>query len=460
MKKLVLVLLALTLVSGLLAQDGPRPELSRKEVKQYHKSLEKLNTSLKKKTSKLKELLQVKSDTSVNIVNSFDSSAVLNVKTRDSLAADVFDQVEKLQDNTKIDSLGAALGMSEEIDRLKKELKIGMQMSKADPKMANKLQESFLELTDIEYELKDLEQLITQLESLQLDPKMLEEQLGPLTADFEEVQAQVGEYQSMIDGYKTELVSWDKTLEKQILKLEEFQGLNKYKPIDPSHGMGDAQKRLEGYQSKDFVNKQIKKRFARLLDEEGPNALAKRLTAGHEKLTEYKQKFSEIQDISKVPKKQPNPLKGKSLKERLSFGGNFQVNRQKPVTVDAGLELAYQLTPRSEWGAGAAYRLKLEKGVRPETVTDVINLKSFYHYRIWRSIGIQGNYELNYGLPRVEQALEGLSKQWTQSGLIGLRNEQPFFKNLGGYVTMQYDFLHKPESPNPRWVFRFGFRLN
>ena len=106
-----------------------------------------------------------------------------------------------------------------------------------------------------------------------------------------------------------------------------------------------------------------------------------------------------------------------------------------------------------------AARLKLEKGVLPGTVTDLVNLRSFYHYRIWRSVGIQANYELNYGLPRVEQPVEGLIKEWTTSGLVGIRNEQPFFKKLGGYVTIQYDFLHQPENPNGRWVVRFGFRL-
>lgn len=442
------------------AQESPRPELSKKEVKQYHKSLEKLNTSLKKKTAKLKALLQVRFDTSVNVIDSFDSLVMPRLETPDTLANGLFDQVENLQNNAEIDSLGAALGMSEEIDRLKKELKIGMQMAKADPKMANQLQESFLELTDIEYELKDLEQLTAQLESLRLDPKMLEEQIGPLTADFEEIQAQVGEYQAMMDGYKEELSNWDKTLERQILKLEEFQGLDKYRPVDPTKELGEASEKVEGYQSRNFVEQKLQERFAKLLEEEGPDAIAKRLAEGHNKLSEAKEKAMSLKELTHPDVKKTNPLKDKPLKERLSFGGNFQVNRQKPITLDAGLELAYLLTPRSEWGVGAAYRLKLEKGVRPETVTDVMNLKSFYHYRIWRSIGIQGNYELNYGLPRVQQPVEGLSKQWTRSGLIGLRNEQPFFKKLGGYVTMQYDFLHKPESPNPRWVFRVGFRLD
>lgn len=199
--------------------------------------------------------------------------------------------------------------------------------------------------------------------------------------------------------------------------------------------------------------------FILKISREGQDAIAKRLADGHQKLAEYKEKFSEVSDITNLPDKQPNPLREKSLKERLVIGGNLQVNRQKPVTVDAGLEIAYRITPRSEWGVGGAYRLKLEKGLSPGTVTDVVNLRSFYHYRIWRSVGIQANYELNYGLPRVEQPVEGLIKEWTTSGLVGIRNEQPFFKKLGGYVTIQYDFLHQPENPNGRWVVRFGFRL-
>ena len=459
---LFLLVLIFALNSGTYAQEGKPPMLAKDEIAKRQRSLEKLNSSLKKKTAKLQELLNFKKDSLTKVGALTDSMRLpdLSLSIPDSSANGLLGKLKTLE--TQIgaaDTLGMPLGLSQKIDKLKRELQVGMQLSNQNPKVANKLQESFMELTDIEYDLKDLEKITGQFDQLNLDPDQLEQYLEPLSGDFEQLKSQIGNYQGSLDEYKNELIDWDKALESQIMKLEEVQGLSKYKPVDPTKKLGEGHKQLEGYQSNEFVKNQIQKRFAKLLETEGQDAIAKRLAEGHQKLAEYKEKFSEVADITKPPEKQPNPLKAKPLKERLIIGGNLQVNRQSPVTLDAGLEFAYRITPRSEWGMGGAYRLKLEKGVSPGTVTDVVNLRSFYHYRIWKSVGIQANYELNYGLPRVELPVEGLSKQWTTSGLVGIRNEQPFFKKLGGYVTIQYDFLHQPENPNGRWIVRFGFRL-
>lgn len=509
MKKIILLVLALMLVSGLSAQEGVRPELSKKEVRQYNKKLKKLNVALKKKSARLEKLLRRKEADSLNLSNPLNAPAMPDVKLPDSLSNAVSGRLDLKERIPGLDSAGLAANITGrlkeykdkvprldsanlkkeagsrlrevknlapqfkgvdslasiggEIDRLKKRLRVGKEMAKSDSKTNGKIEESVLELTDIEYELKDVEALKSRLKNFQLDSAELKKYLGPLSEDVQKIQGQVGEYQSMLDGYKGQLVDWDKTLEKEILKLEEVQGLAEYvqkPPIEPAKGLTDAQKTIDkGYQSTDFVNKLIKERFEKLLEEEGPDALAKRLAVSHEKLAEYKKKYTSLDDITKAPKRPPNPLKGLPFKERLVFGGNLQVNRQKPLTLDAGLEIAYKLSPKAELGVGGAYRIKLEKGARPETVTDLVNLKTFYHHRIWRSLGIQANYELNYALPRTEQAVEGLRKEWRESGLIGLRNDRPFLKKLGGYVTLQYDFLHKATSPNPKWVFRFGFRL-
>ncbi len=515
MKKILLLVLTLTLVSGLFAQETERPELSKKEVRQYQRKLKKLNASLKKKTAKLEKFLRKQGADSLlpdqnplgdlampegevpeiempdtlqgagmsrlntlkSQVPKGDTSQVRQrlraeaeklkeqAKSDNPEVAEKLDQLQQLKNRRpRIDTAGALSGVSKEIDLLKRKLKVSSELKGGDPDVKGKLQESVMELVDIEYDLKDLEELKSQMKGLKLDSAMVRKYLEPLNADVAAIQSQVGGYRSRLDGYKRELVDWDKTLEKEILKLEEMEGLREYvekPPIDPAAQLKNAQRTIEqGYQSTEFVNKLIKERLEELLEKEGPDALAKRLTEGHEKLAEYKNKYRSLDDVTKAPKRPPNPLKGVPFKERLVFGGNLQVNRQKPLNLDAGLEIAYLLSQKAELGLGGAYRLKLEKGARPETVTDLFNMKSFYHHSLWRSIGIQGNYELNYALPRTEQAVEGLTRQWSQSGLLGLRNEQPFSKKLGGYVTLQYDFLHKASSPNPRWVFRFGFRLN
>lgn len=579
MKKTLFLFFGLLIFFTLPAQEGPKPELSKKELRKQQRQLKKLNKSLKKKVASLESFLaennvisnlappDLNTDGATDLLNA-DSLLLNMVDLPDGKAAGILKEFNELKSKLSgLDSSQATAGlngflaklkaqkpdldtasllpflkqltndklpdlnlvawkniskdklpeitrltglsqermaglaaaqkeglpaqvpgkgelnldavtgmvdikelaflteMKDEIALLKEQLKIGKKMTKEDIKTNAKLQESMMELTDMEYELGDLEELKGQLNGAKLDSSSLTQYLDPINEDLAGIKGQVGDYQQLMDEYKSELVDWDQTLEEEIVKLEEVEKLKvivENKPVlpDPKQQVDEAQKTIEkGFQSKEYVNNLIKERFNKLLEEEGPDALVKRLEKGHEKLAEYKQNYDQLQYLDGEEPRRQNPLKEKTLGERLFFGGNLQVNRQRPLTLDAGLEMGYMLTPNSEWGLGGAYRLKLEKGVQPGTITDLFNIRSFYHHRVWKSIGIQTNYELNYGLPRTEQVVEGLAKQWIQSGLIGLRNEQPFFKKIGGYVTFQYDFLHQPESPNPKWVFRFGFRL-
>lgn len=496
-------------------EERPRPELSKKEVRQYQRKLKKLNKSLQKKTSKLRKFLEEQGVKvpSANLNLPSDSLSMPTMQVPDSLKGNFAQYQDKLKEKAvmpdslsvptfeegvsyakeklniddkaselesqvgdkkgqleqlkgkkpTIEELGNLTPMGDEIALLKKKLEVGKRFAKTDPKTALRVEESLLELTDLEYDLKDLEELKSRFKNFQFDSSMVKKYIEPLTGDVTKLKSQVGEYQSMLDGYKGRLKDWDKTLEAEIMKLEEVQGLAEIvpkKPIDPATKAEKAKQTLDkGYQSTDYVTGLIKERFSKLIEEKGPGIISERLRDGHEKMADLKEKYSSLEDSANKPKRPPNPLKEKSFSQRLVFGGNLQVNRQKPLTLDAGAEIAYQITPKSEWGVGGAYRLKLEKGERPETVTDLLNVRSFYHYRIWRSIGLQANYELNYALPRTEQVMDTLTKRWEESALIGIRNEQPFVKKLGGYVSLQYDVLHKSDSPNPKWLFRFGFRL-
>jgi len=87
------------LTFGLSAQEGPRPELSKKEVRQYHRKLKKLNKSLQKKTSKLRRFLEEQGvnvpSTDVNLPP--DSLAMPELQFPDSLKGNFQDYQQKLK---------------------------------------------------------------------------------------------------------------------------------------------------------------------------------------------------------------------------------------------------------------------------------------------------------------------------------------------------------------------------
>ncbi len=439
-------------------QSGDKPKLSAKEVRRIDKKLKKLNASIEKKLLKLKEQLSSATDsTHTSVVPNLDSLK-LSLQSENKLLSKVDSLGGKLEG---LDSLGIDTSFLNEIKALKNQMKVGMQLDKENLKVVEKMNSSLLELTEMEYHLKDLNSLSDQLNIQGISDKF-SGQFGDMDKTLNQFKEQMTEYQGLLEEHKAALVNWDKTLENYIQRLEAVQGIKEFqgKMIDPAQKLEEATNRLEGYQSKDFVNKQIQERFQKLLKEEGPDALAKRMTEGHQKLSALKDKFEEVQDITKPIKKKPNPYKGKPLKERLAIGGNFQINRSEPVTADLAAELAYKINKDSEIGIGSSYRIRLKKFRVNNIPTEVLNLRSFYHYRIWKNVGLQANYELNYSEPRELPRLDGQGKEWQQSGLAGFRIAQGLLGKFEAYTTIQYDFLHKVTGPNPKWVFRFGIRLN
>lgn len=444
------------------SQEMDRPVISKKEAKRFQKGIKKFNQHIEQQAQRLKELIKNTEDSLAQNTQIGPSIDNVILAPMDSIHGDEILDIQTLEtEKYPFDSLNLPTELSDEVNKLRKELKVGMQLSKADPKLANQLEDAYLNLSETEYSLDEIDQLTSKLQALQINQKDLNKYVGSISTDFSEFRDKVKTMQGSLDTYKSQLVNWDETLERQIMRLEEVNGLSEYqnRDVDVISQTKGLQNELEGFQSKAFVQNQLEQRFAKLIENEGEDALVKRLTKGHEKLGELKQKYSDLQDSGKPFARKENPMKGKDFFERTELGGNFQVNRSKPVTVDAGLELAYKLSGNAEVGIGSAYRLRMESVAKANFPTDVLNFKSFYHHTLFGNLGLQANYEMNYALPINQGTNEQLSKEWKRAGLAGVRLEQNLFKGVKGYITIQYDFLNNASSVNPRWLIRFGFRL-
>ena len=471
MKRRVLAFIITTLFLSAcvtLAQEGKRPTLKKSAINRYNKQLEKLNRFIQKQTEELNALLGAKQEGLgiSQLENKIDSLTRLRLSVPETQQEKIEKQLSQLETiQSKLDCADAA-GIStqfqEKINDLKGQLKVGAQLSKSDLKLNKKLNTSLLQLGDLEHNLKGLEKAKSGLSALELNPEKLKEKWAPIETNLNQFKEQMGDYQETLEDYKGKLADWDQTLEEEITRLEVVESLkNQQKDFfDPTTQAKEAREKMQQYQSKDYVQKQIKERFSKLIEQEGSDVISKRLAAGHEKLASYKKKFDELQDLSNAPEKAPKPMQNVPIKDRFGFGGNLQMNRGEPVSMDAGLEAAYKLSGKEEFGIGAAYRIRLEKLDISNLSTDVFNIKAFYFYRFWKSFSVQANYEWNHVTTSgTSTQTENRSGNWVKSGLVGLRKEQRFFKKLSGYATIQYDLLHKAASPGPAWTFRFGFRL-
>lgn len=450
---LCLILSFLLLAFKTQAQESERPLISKKEVRKLDKQLKKFNKLISKQLEELKGEIPVSDSVQVEEpVPDLDS-------LRESLVAEI-NGVELPE--SSLDTLNIYSQMQQEIDELKGRMKVSMQMARGNPELLDDMNSSLIEMAKLDYSLEEFQKLSESIDFSQLSAD-LKQQFEGLEGYFSEMQGQLDEYSQLLKQYKEDLINWDKTLENRINRLEAVQGIQESQSemLDFESGISEAQQQVEGIQSKEIVTQRLQKRFSKILEEEGKDALAKRLSEGHAKLKEYKEVFNEVNDISKPPKKNPNPYEGKPLKDRLSVGGNFQINRTDPVTVDASGEIAYLLSQKAEWGVGSAYRIAFGKNNSLSSIaTDVWNVKTFYFHELIKNAGVQLNYEMNNAQPPMGANTEIPQRTWTQSGLAGFRFNQKILGRFKAYNTIQYDFLHSTESPGPKWVFRFGIRLN
>ncbi|MDQ2657336.1 MAG: hypothetical protein M3Y60_07930, partial [Bacteroidota bacterium] len=81
------------------------------------------------------------------------------------------------------------------------------------------------------------------------------------------------------------------------------------------------------------------------------------LKAAMEKISKYKQKYSSVSSIKDLPKRPPNPMKGKPFIERLIPGLYFQYQQKNFYLIDVNPYVAYKLTGRFNTGLGWNHRL-------------------------------------------------------------------------------------------------------
>ena len=81
------------------------------------------------------------------------------------------------------------------------------------------------------------------------------------------------------------------------------------------------------------------------------------LKSAMEKISKYKQKYSSVSSIKDLPKRPPNPMKGKPFIERLTPGIYFQYQRKNHYLLDVNPYAGYKLSGRFTTGVGWNHRL-------------------------------------------------------------------------------------------------------
>jgi hypothetical protein len=246
---------------------------------------------------------------------------------------------------------------------------------------------------------------------------------------------------------------------KRLKGIEELDKQNKY--LNELKAEKEKNEKLmEQYKDKAFMEKQLKGKAKTLATEQLEKQVQK-VDEAMGGLQKYKSKFNEIQSYKDLPKRRPNEMKGKSLRERLEPGFMLEISRGKIITVYAMPQVSYKFSGRFWAGLGFTYRFQgtLNDSLKYYREHPVFGPKIIgqFNFRKGFYLRIEGE-SLNTELLMPDNTYQE-GRTWVHGIFLGTGKNFSVNKTWKGDVQVLYNVLYKKyETPYPNQInLRFGF---
>jgi hypothetical protein len=282
------------------------------------------------------------------------------------------------------------------------------------------------------------------------------------TKEITDLTKEAGNYGKEIQNISKGNLSDAKSLEKKA--TDELKNVEGLKELDGKKGELDKYKNklarpdsvalsTAKEQAKEMVMKEATNHFA------GKEDILK---GAMDKMTSLKSKYSEVKSMAELPKRLPNPLKGKPLRERLVPALTLQIMSQKNVLLDLNPSIAYRISPRFKSGIGWVERITFDDW-KPTVPERVFGLRNYTEFQLPKGFHVRADVEwLNAILPPLIINTGDLgTRDWEWSILIGLKKDFKISKGVTGNVQTMYRlWSDKDKVPFPdRLNIRIGFEF-
>jgi hypothetical protein len=179
-----------------------------------------------------------------------------------------------------------------------------------------------------------------------------------------------------------------------------------------------------------------------------------------EQVSEYKQKFPDVQSLADLPKKAPDPIKKKSFIERLVPGLTLQYQRWNEHLLDVNLYTGYRFTSKLTAGVGWNQRIAYDADHNQwNQLSYVYGPRVYSSYNLGRGFiaHIEGETIRTFIHYSMTDPQTG-QWQWVYSMMTGLKKEYRLTKKLKGTAYLLYN-MFDPNHKSPyvdRLNARFG----
>jgi hypothetical protein len=302
-------------------------------------------------------------------------------------------------------------------------------------------------------------QLPTLTDQIKLDPnlKSFSSELTQLNGLGNNLGTYAQDVKQLTQGNLNKIKSVDKLIENKVSGIEGMEQLQEGKALMDKAKPDSA---ALANMAKEAVQEQI-------LNAAQDHFAGKQevLQQAMDKMSKLKNKYSEVKSLAELPKRLPNPLKGKPFIERLVPGVSFQIQKSQFLLVDVNPTLLYKIRPRLSAGAGWNERLPFdgwkilggnERVYGPRMIVQFLWTKGI-NFRLQPEV-------MNTTIPPVLASSLGLDpsyRKWITSVFAGIKKEFTVYKTIKGNSELLYNFRDKDGmSPYADKVnVRFGFEF-
>jgi len=302
-------------------------------------------------------------------------------------------------------------------------------------------------------------QLPTLTDQIKLDPslKNFSSELSQLNGFGNNLGTYAEDVKQLTQDNLNEVKSVDKLIENKVAGIEGMEQLQEGKALMEKAKPDSA---ALANMAKEVVQEQIlnaaQDHFA------GKEAV---LQQAMDKMSKLKNRYSEVKSLAELPKRLPNPLKGKPFIERLVPGISFQIQKSQYFLLDVNPSLQYKIRPRLSAGIGWNERLPFD-GLKITADNErIYGPRAIVQFRWTKGIIFTLQPEvMNTTIPPQLASHLGFDptyRKWITSIFAGIKKEFTVYKSVKGYSELLYNFRDKDGmSPyGDKASVRFGFEF-
>src|SRR5260221_625323 len=188
----------------------------------------------------------------------------------------------------------------------------------------------------------------------------------------------------------------------------------------------------------------------------------KELTAAMDKVSKLKQKYSSVTSLADLPKRAPNPLKGKPWIERIVPGLNYFIQNKHYTLVDFNPYIGWRFNPRLTVALGWNQRIGISHyAFSTHTYDHVYGVRGSVSYLWTHGINFKVSPEVMSAYIPTNGILDVRHEAHVFGVYAGIRKDFPIYKSVKGYSEVMYNFTQKTFQNiyGDPVSFRFGMEV-